>query len=161
MERRLGKPRTEAERAKAHQEKFGTSGLPERGTGSKNNTGDPMENLVKLIQKIYTHLKIKCRPCVVKLTTIDAIINSGPCLAHAVCVAGDGAVGNAQVYDGTNAFAEEKTHIEVLGGTTFNWEPPCGAVFNYGIYIVVSAATTHCTVTYKPLTEEELKILRG
>jgi hypothetical protein len=36
IQRRLGKPRTDAERRKRHKARFGTTKLPPRGTGLKN-----------------------------------------------------------------------------------------------------------------------------
>ena len=39
QQRRMGEPRTNAERKKRHQQKYGTSKLPPRGTGLSQNEG--------------------------------------------------------------------------------------------------------------------------
>jgi len=119
-----------------------------------------MEELIKLVQTIWIRLKICMRPCAVKLVNADSVINIGPVLMHAICIAGDGANADCDVYNGTNANATRKNHLEALSGTTFNWEPPCGVIFDLGVYVVVNATTTFIMVTYKPLTHAEVEVLR-
>jgi len=84
-------------------------------------------------------------------TNTSRLIYKGPCKVESAHIAGDGANGDCQIYDGENALGELKAHLEVLSGTTFRWQPGSGVLFQYGIYIVVNAATTKVTVTYKPL----------
>ncbi|KKM23096.1 hypothetical protein LCGC14_1618680 [marine sediment metagenome] len=83
-------------------------------------------------------------------TNKSRLIFTGPCLVKTVHVAGDGAVGDCQVYDGQNANGELKAHIEVLSGTSYEWRPGDGTGFEQGIYIVVNASTTKVTVTFEP-----------
>lgn len=85
-----------------------------------------------------------------EFTNTSRIIHKGPCIVCCVMVAADGADGDCQVYDGENASAELKAHIEALSGTTFRWQLSLGTDFDHGIYIVVNAATTKVTVTYTP-----------
>jgi len=81
-------------------------------------------------------------------TKTSRIIYKGPCIVMAVHVAGDGANGDCQVYDGLNNKGTLKAHIEVLSGTSYNWRPGVGTDFDHGIYIKVSANTTKVTLTY-------------
>jgi hypothetical protein len=120
-----------------------------------------MEELIKLIQTIWTKIKICMRPCAVELVNADGIISTGPVLMHAACISGDGANADCDIYNGTNANATRKNHLEALSGTTFNWEPPCGSIYDLGLYVKVNASTTFVMATYKPLTEDEVKVLRG
>lgn len=83
-------------------------------------------------------------------TNTSRLIHSGPCIVKAVHVAGDGANGDCQVYDGVNSSGTLKAHIEVLSGTSYTWSPGGGTDFDYGIYIAVNAATTKVTVTFIP-----------
>lgn len=83
-------------------------------------------------------------------TNTSRLIHSGPCIVKSVHVAGDGANGDCQVYDGVNNLGRLKAHIEVLSGTSDTWRPGDGTDFDSGIYIVVNANTTHVTVTYIP-----------
>ena len=83
-------------------------------------------------------------------TNSSRLIYSGPCIVKAVHVAGDGANGDCQVYDGLNNLGTLKAHLEVLSGTTFAWLPGEGTDFDHGIYIAVNASTTKVTVTYIP-----------
>lgn len=82
----------------------------------------------------------------------SSVIYRGPCLVKSVNVAGDGANADCQVYDGDNDKAQQKAHIEALSGTSFNWLPGSGTKFQYGIYLVVNAATTKVSVTLEPVT---------
>lgn len=83
-------------------------------------------------------------------TNTSRLIHSGPCIIKSVHVAGDGANGDAQVYDGLNTSGTLKAHIEVLSGTSYTWRPGEGTDFDRGIYIAVNAATTKVTVTFIP-----------
>jgi len=88
-------------------------------------------------------------------TNVSRLIHSGPCIVKAVHVAGDGANGDCQVYDGYSTSGTLKAHLEVLSGTTFAWLPGEGTDFDQGIYIAVSAATTKVTVTYVPESRKD------
>ena len=83
-------------------------------------------------------------------TATSRLVSSGPCIVRTVHVAGDGANGDCQIYDGVNALGELKAHVEVLSGTSYSWRPGDGTDFDFGIYIAVNAATTKVTVTYNP-----------
>lgn len=83
-------------------------------------------------------------------TNTSRLIHSGPCIVKSVHVAGDGAPGDAQIYDGVNSSGTLKAHLEVLFGRSYTWRPGEGTDFDYGIYIAVNAATTKVTVTYIP-----------
>jgi len=83
--------------------------------------------------------------------TSSQLIHRGPCIVKCVHIAGDGANGDCQVYDGVNNSGLLKAHLEVLSGTSYTWRPGEGTDFDFGIYIVVNAATTKVTVTFNPL----------
>jgi hypothetical protein len=80
----------------------------------------------------------------------NTVIHKGSCRLEAVCISCDGANGDCDVYDGDNANSRHVLHLEALSGTTFNFEPSHSGAMHYGIYVVVSAATTHVTVVYDP-----------
>jgi len=88
-------------------------------------------------------------------TAATKLIHSGPCIVKNVTVAGDGAVGDCQIYDGYSTSGKLMAHLEVLSGTTFSWMPGDGTDFDQGIYVVVSAATTKVTVTYVPESRKD------
>jgi hypothetical protein len=88
-------------------------------------------------------------------TNKNRLIHSGPCIVKDITIAGDGANGDCQVYDGLNDAGKQKTHLEALSGTTFSWTPGNGTDFDYGIYIAVNAATTKVTVTYIPESRKD------
>lgn len=96
-----------------------------------------------------------------ELTTVDRVIEHGPCRLCSVCISGDGAAGDCDVYDGESTADQKKVHLEVLSGTTFNFEPACGVFFRKGIYVVRNASTTNVMITYKPLTDKEAAELLG
>lgn len=79
--------------------------------------------------------------------TSNTIINIGQCLFVGISVSGDGANGDCDVYDGTNAKAIKKFHIEVLSGTTHSISGIL-TKFSKGIYIVVNAVTTNVSCDY-------------
>lgn len=83
-------------------------------------------------------------------TNISRLIHSGPCIVKTVHVAGDGANGNCQIYDGVNTSGTLKAHIEVLDKRNYTWRPGDGTDFDYGLYIAVNDVTTKVTVTYIP-----------
>lgn len=84
------------------------------------------------------------------IVTVNGVIHIGPCIIHAVLVAGDGANGDAQVFDSVSGNANEKFHIEALSGTTFGWSSTDGVKFFQGIYVIVNANTTHVMIEYHP-----------
>lgn len=88
-------------------------------------------------------------------TTSNRIIHKGPCIVLAVHVAGDGANGDCQVYDGESTNDDQKAHIEVLSGTSYAWRPGQGTDFDKGIYIAVNASTTKVTVTFIPESRDK------
>lgn len=79
----------------------------------------------------------------------------GPVLVFCVCIAGDGAQADCQVYDGSSTNGKLKVHLEALSGTTFQWNPGVGVHFDNGIYLAVKANTTKVTVTFMPLRKKE------
>ena len=83
-------------------------------------------------------------------TNSSRLIHSGPCIVKSVHVAGDGANGDAQIYDGPNDQGRLVAHLEVITGTSYTWRPGEGTDFDFGIYIAVNADTTKVTVTYIP-----------
>lgn len=85
--------------------------------------------------------------------TASGKVYEGSCIVESVHVAGCGAAADCQIYDGENANAEQKVHIEAYSGMTDSWIPGRGSRFNYGIYIVVNAATTKVSITYTPASE--------
>ena len=89
-------------------------------------------------------------PAHAELTNTSRVIHRGPCLITAFSVTGDGAAGEADIYDGVNALGEHKCRINVLSGTLFSWPIPNPVDFDNGIYIVVDAATMFVTVCYIP-----------
>jgi len=87
-------------------------------------------------------------------TNTSRLIHSGPCVVKCVHIAGDGVNGDCQVYDGLSTSGQMKAHLEALSGTSYTWRPGEGTDFDFGIYIVVNAATTKVTVTYIPLSRK-------
>jgi hypothetical protein len=75
----------------------------------------------------------------------------GKCLLLSVVVAGDGADGDLQVYDGSGTGDPQKLHLEVLSGTSHTWRPAGPVRMLNGIYVVVNTATTKATIEYLPL----------
>jgi len=88
---------------------------------------------------------------VTNYTNTSRLIFKGPCIVEAAHIAGDGADGDCQIYDGENVNGELKSHLEALSGTTFRWQPGKGSKFHNGIYIVVNAATTKVSITYNSI----------
>lgn len=80
----------------------------------------------------------------------NTIIHKGPCIVTGITVSGEGAVGDADIYDGESGLEELKFHIEVIAGTTFGPNLFEGTDFDKGIYVAVNLATTHVTVQYSP-----------
>lgn len=87
-------------------------------------------------------------------TATTRLIHSGPSVVKSVHVAGDGAAGDCQIYDGVNSLGVLKAHVEVVSGTSYTWRPGDGTDFDFGIYIVVNADTTKVTVTFEPLSRK-------
>ncbi len=86
-----------------------------------------------------------------RLVNVNTLIHKGPCIVGNIVISGDGAAGDCDIYDGENANAERKYHLEVASGYSFAIGAATLKKFNYGIYIVVNAATTFVTVEYVPL----------
>jgi len=89
-------------------------------------------------------------PAHAEITNASRVIHKGPCLVTGFCVAGDGAAGVANLYDGENDLGEHKCRITVLDSTTFEWSLTHPVDFDKGIYIDVNAATTFAMVSYIP-----------
>lgn len=89
-------------------------------------------------------------PAHAELTNVSRVIHKGPCLITGFSVAGDGAAGVANLYDGENALGEHKCRVAVLDSTTFEWNLTHPVDFDKGIYIDVNAATTFVTICYIP-----------
>ena len=85
------------------------------------------------------------------LTNTSSVLHLGPCIVGNIAISGDGAAGDCDVYDGENAKAERKYHLEVLTGVSFATGAAALKKFNYGVYVVVNAATTFVTVELIPL----------
>lgn len=83
-------------------------------------------------------------------TNTSRLIHSGPCIVKSVHVAGEGVVAACQIYDGVNASGKLKADVRAYSDMSDTWRPGDGTDFDFGIYVVVSAVTTHVTVTYIP-----------
>ncbi len=81
-------------------------------------------------------------------------IYRGSCIVYSAHIAADGAVADCQIYDGESANGELKVHLEALTGTTESWLPGTGSRFDHGIAIVVNAATTKVSITFKPVANK-------
>jgi len=86
-----------------------------------------------------------------KMVNVNTVILVGPCIVGCITIAGDGAVGDCDIYDGENAQAERKYHLETVAGITAVGTAGSLKKFEHGIYVVVNAATTFVTVEYIPL----------
>ena len=84
-------------------------------------------------------------------TNASKVLYIGPCIVGNIIISGDGAAGDCDIYDGVNASAERKYHLEVASGTSFATGAATLKKFNYGVHVVVNAATTFVTVEYIPL----------
>jgi hypothetical protein len=89
----------------------------------------------------------------IKLVTVSQTIHIGPCRLQSVTLSGDAANADCDIHDGDNASAEKKLHLEAPSGETALFAPSRGVKMNYGIHVVVNAATSNCTVTYHPLSK--------
>jgi len=85
--------------------------------------------------------------------TASRVVHKGPVALQSITIAGDGADGDAQVYDGLDTNGRQILHVEVLTGQTCHIVFPEDVRLEYGIYVVVSAATTKTTIQHKPLGE--------
>jgi len=88
------------------------------------------------------------------MVNANTVVLKSPGIVGNICIAGDGANGDCDIYDGENANAERKYHLEVLSGSTAEIGAGHFRKFNHGIYIVVNASTTFVTVEYLPLTTD-------
>lgn len=80
----------------------------------------------------------------------SGIVHKGPCLVSGFSVAGYGAAGTADLYDGENAQGKHKCRISVLQNTTFHWCLTHPVDFDNGIYVAVAEDTTYVTICYIP-----------
>jgi len=90
-----------------------------------------------------------------ELTNASKIIHKGPCLITGFMVAGVGADGTVDLYDGESAKGEHKSTVVVLNGTTFFWTMVHPVDFDNGIYIAVHQATTYVTICYIPESRKD------
>jgi len=95
-------------------------------------------------------IELKCHVARAELTHVSRIIHKGPCLITGFSVAGYGAAGTADLYDGENALGEHKCRVSVLQNTTFPWPLVHPVDFDKGIYIEVAEETTYVTICYIP-----------
>ena len=86
-----------------------------------------------------------------QLANTNRTIHIGPCALLGVTMSGDGAAGDCDIYDGTNAFAERKAHLETLTGLTAPMPLTFPVRMDYGIFVAVNAATTFVMIEYAPL----------
>ncbi len=93
---------------------------------------------------------------IIEYTNTSRVIFVGPCILKVVNVAGDGANGDVQVYDGVNATGTIKAHMEVLTGTTFHLDTDGGVLFRQGVYIAVSANTVKVTIILIPVSQKDV-----
>jgi len=91
------------------------------------------------------------RPSHAILINQTGILFKGPCLLVSIAVTGDGAVAEADFYDGLNDQGEHKYKIKALSNTTFHASLNAPTDFDTGIYVVVNDVTTYVTVQYIPL----------
>lgn len=86
-----------------------------------------------------------------KLVTENQVIIIGPARLVSVCISGDGAAADCDIYDGDNALMEKKLHLEAPSGESFSPDLASGVKMNFGIYVVVNAATTNVMIVYQPI----------
>lgn len=79
-------------------------------------------------------------------------IHVGKCKLFSVTIAGDGANGDCQLYDGQNTSGKQLTHLEALSGTSHQSIFSDGILCDQGLYLVANAATTKVTVEYEPIS---------
>lgn len=91
-----------------------------------------------------------CHIAHAELTHISRILHKGPCLITGFSVAGYGAAGTADIYDGESASGQHKCRVSVIAGTTFHWCLTHPVDFDKGIYVEVAEETTYVTVCYIP-----------
>jgi hypothetical protein len=83
-------------------------------------------------------------------TNTSRLIHLGPVDLLSVTVAGDGADGDCQIYDGEDTNGRLVAHIETLTGLTAHIVYPENGRLDYGLYVVVNAATTKVTIQHSP-----------
>ena len=85
------------------------------------------------------------------LFTGEEIVHKGPCILHCFLLAADGGAAEADIYDGENANAERRIHLEALSGTTFGWRSTDGIKFYNGIFVATTATNGVVMVEYHPV----------
>lgn len=92
----------------------------------------------------------------IEYTNASKVLFIGPCKILCVMLAADGANTDCQVYDGVNATAPQKAHIEALSGTTFHFDPPGGVLFRTGLYVALANANAKVTATFEPVNPKDI-----
>lgn len=88
-----------------------------------------------------------------ELTTADVKMWVGKCILYSVTIAGNGADGDCQIYDGESDDDEEKLHLNVLSKTSHQSIFVRGVLMYRGIYVKRNADTTHVSVEFAPIED--------
>lgn len=91
------------------------------------------------------------KPAHITMTNLTGTIFKGSCLVYAIVVNADGADAQVDIYDGMNTSGEHKFRINTLSNTDRPIMLTVPTDFDYGIHIVVNAATTFVSVQYVPV----------
>lgn len=86
-----------------------------------------------------------------ELTNTSRIITKGPVLISNIFVNGDGVAAQVDIYDGLNNKGRHVYRINCIADDSkpVNLSSPID--FDFGIYVVVNAATTYVTIAYHTL----------
>lgn len=80
-----------------------------------------------------------------------ALVHTGRAILYSVQVAGAGADGDCQIYDGMNTSGDQLLDLRVLSKTSHQWRAKIGIQIKRGIYLVANATTTRVSIEYDPI----------
>lgn len=80
-----------------------------------------------------------------------ALIHTGKAKLYSVQVAGAGADGDCQIYDGMGTGGKQLLDLRVVSKTSHQWRSHKGIAITRGIYLVANATTTRVSVEYDPI----------
>lgn len=91
------------------------------------------------------------------LTTTSIALFRGRCLVHSVSITGNGAAGQASIYDDPGGNSNEKINIRCATGDSKHFLYPQPVVFENGIFVKPSATTSITGVSWTPAERGTLR----
>ncbi len=90
-----------------------------------------------------------------ELHQVSGVIFKGPVWLDSLSIAADGAVGSCTLYEGANATGEEKAHLDVLSGTSFQLDMKPPVLLERGMYLTVAETSSHVMIAYHPADKHD------